>query len=153
MATHFFHYDPDTLSFVEVRVKPVKLYVQLAFVAVGAFVFASLATLALDYFVQSPLEMALKSELARYQIATDSLISELQRVRRDSIPDMMEPSFDDTSVLSSDRLARIESKISTLERFLIALIVGIVLLFFGIILNKPRYVFLPPPPQSSSNTS
>ena len=162
MANRYYQYDLNTLSFVELKPKRPNLYAQLAAVAVGTLVFAALSMLAFDNFLVSPEEIALqkentslRSELARYQTATDSLLIELQRVRRDSIPNVIEPHSDDPPVRSSDRLARIESKISTLERFLIALIVTVFGAFLAVIINRPRYVFLPPTTggQSSSGTS
>ena len=158
MANHYYMYNPNTLSFVELEPTRTRFYMQLSMVAVGAVLLTAVIALGLDNFLVSPQELALqeentslKSELARYQTATDSLLIELQRVRRDSIPNLIEPHSDDPPVRSSDRLARIESKISTLERFLIALIVAVFGASLAIIFNRPRYVFLPPtsPPNTS----
>ena len=59
---HYYHYDHETCSFVEVKPKRTRFYMQLSMVAVGAIVLTVLMVLGLDRVMESPQELSLQQE-------------------------------------------------------------------------------------------
>ena len=59
---HYYHYDHETCSFVEVKPNRTRFYMQLSMVAVGAVLLTALIALGLDRVMESPQELSLQQE-------------------------------------------------------------------------------------------